>query len=197
MSPSEPDRAVLSPSEVATALRSVTEAGWLRLRMIARYYANICSLEAEDLLQTALTRALAGERQCPVQVDVIRFLAEAMRSIASISLKSDGRQEAAQERHPVLRLVAPEGEEPDPEGAFAPSPEDALASEQEAARIKAAILGLFNDDPIAQFVIEARMEEMDAEEIRALTDLSKVAYASKLRLIRRRIDQAFPQGWTQ
>lgn len=36
---------------------------------------------------------------------------------------------------------------------------------------------------------------MTAEELRELTGLSLTAYNSKRRLIRRRIDNAFPQGW--
>jgi len=197
MSPGEPERAILSPAEVAAALRSLTEAGWLRLRKIARYCANICPLEADDLLQTALTRALAGDRQCPAHVDVIRFLAEAMRSIASDSLKARGREEAGQARQAALRLVRPaEEQEAELQVAPAPSPEDDLASEQEAARIKTAILHLFDDDLIAQAIIEGDMEEMTAEDICTLTDLDKVAYASKRRFIRRRIDQAYPRGWT-
>jgi DNA-directed RNA polymerase specialized sigma24 family protein len=194
MSPGEPERAVLSPSEVAAALRSLPEAGWLRLRKIARYFANTCPLEAEDLLQTALTRALAGDRQCPAHVDVIRFLAEAMRSIASVSFKSEGRQEAGQAGH-GLPLV-PREEETDLQVESSPSPEDALAGAQEAARIKAAILHLFDDDLIAHTIIEGDMEEMDAEDIRSLTGLTLVAYATKRRFIRRQIDKAYPQGWT-
>jgi DNA-directed RNA polymerase specialized sigma24 family protein len=197
MAPGEPARDTLPPSEVAAALRGLPDADWLRLRKIARYHANICPLEAEDLLQTALTRALAGERQCPAHVDVVRFVAGAMRSIASVSQKAEGREEAAEARQAALRLVQPvEAENAELQVAALPSPEDVLSSEQEGARIKAAILRLFDDDLIAQTIIEGDMEEMTAEDIRTLTGLDRVAYASKRRLIRRRIDQAFPRGWT-
>jgi DNA-directed RNA polymerase specialized sigma24 family protein len=196
MSPGEPERATLPLPEVAAALRGLPEAGWHRLRKIARYYASTSPLEADDLLQTALTRALAGDRQCPAQVEVIRFLAEAMRSIASDGAKSARRQDEGQASHSGLRLVPPAGdEEADLWIESSPNPEDALAGEQEAAHIKDAILRLFDDDLIAQTIIEGDMEEMEAEDIRSLTGLTKVAYASKRRLIRRRIDQAFPQGW--
>ena len=197
MAPGEPARDTLPPSEMAAALRGLPQAGWLRLRKIARYYANICPLEPEDLLQTALTRALAGERLCPTHVDVVRFLAETMRSIASDNQKAQGREVAAQARQAALRVVQPvDSEDAELQVANLPSPEDVLSSKQEAARIKAAILRLFDGDLIAQTIVEGDMEEMTAEEIRALTDLDKVAYASKRRFIRRRIDQAFPQGWT-
>jgi hypothetical protein len=51
------------------------------------------------------------------------------------------------------------------------------------------------DDPIAQIIIEGFVEGIDGEVLRALTELSKIAFASKRRLIRRRIDKAFPDGW--
>jgi hypothetical protein len=39
------------------------------------------------------------------------------------------------------------------------------------------------------------MEGMDGEDLRQVTDLSKTGFASKRRLIRRRIEKAFPDGW--
>ena len=130
-------------------------------------------------------------------MDVIRFLAEAMRSITSDKAKSARRQDEGQANHSGLRLRLPSAEVEDADLGVesSPSPEDALADEQETARIKGAILRLFDDDLIAQAIIEGDMEEMEAEDIRSLTGLTKVAYASKRRFIRRRIDQAFPQGW--
>jgi DNA-directed RNA polymerase specialized sigma24 family protein len=184
------------PSQVAAAIRALPEAGWHKLRKVAAYYARTCPLEANDILQDALTRALGGKRQCPAHIDVIRFLAQVMRSIATDSVKGAVRHQEGHTRHPALRLVPTHGaEEPESLEDCSPTPEEALAAEQEAARIKDAILRLFDDDLIAQAIIEGDMEEMEAEEIRALTDLDKVAYASKRRFIRRRIDQAFPEGW--
>ena len=192
----DPERAALSAAEVAAAIRDLPEAGWHRLRKIARFRSRICPMEADDLLQTAFTRALSGERRCPAHVDVIRFLDEAMRSIASDSVKTAHRQEEAQSRRAGLRLVAPGDDETmDILTGPPPSPEAVLASEQEATRIKNAILRLFDDDLTAQTIIEGDMEEMEAEEIRALADLNKVEYATKRRFIRRRIDQAVSQRW--
>ena len=39
------------------------------------------------------------------------------------------------------------------------------------------------------------MEEMTAEEMRELTGLDKTGYDSKRKLIRRRIDKQYPEGW--
>lgn len=197
MSPGEPERAVLSLSEVVGAIRSLPEVGWHRLRKAARYFARTCSLEADDLLQEAFTRAVAGDRHCPAHVDLIRFLSEIMHSIASDSAKGVKRQTEAQAKRADLRLVPATDEEAaaDPLAPRSPSPEAALVSQQEAARIKDAFLRLFDGDLIAQTIIEGDMEDMDGEDIHALTGLSKVAYASKRRYIRRTIDKAFPEGW--
>ncbi len=74
-------------AEIDCAVRELTAAQWTRLRQIAGLYAVGRPIEAEDLLQEAFRRALDGERKCPVTVDVVRFIAEAMRSIADGELK--------------------------------------------------------------------------------------------------------------
>jgi hypothetical protein len=116
-----------------------------------------------------------------------------MRSIASTDLKTHKRK-------PTLQLVPREGGDNLVEFDVAdgrPTAEQALASTQEEARIKAELLALFNDDLVAQMILENDMtEEMHANEMRALTGLDNTRYASKRRLILRRIAKAFPQGWT-
>ena len=192
----EPERSSLSVPEVSALIRGLPEAGHLRLRKIARFYARTCALEADDLLQTAFARAIAGTRRCPAHVDAIRFLAEAMHSIASDHVKAAKRNDEAQIRRAGLRLVpTTEEDAADPLVSPPPTPEEALASEQAATRIKETILRLFEDDLTAQTIIEGDMEEMDADDIRGLTGLDKVAYASKRRFIRRHIEQAYPEGW--
>jgi DNA-directed RNA polymerase specialized sigma24 family protein len=196
MSLGEAEQAVRSPSEIAEAIRGLPSAGWLRLKKIARAFARACPMEADDLLQEAYTRALAGSRRCPRSVDVIRFLAEAMRSIASDSVKEQLRVEAAKARRPeLLSVPSHDDADDDPLTRAVPTPEDIVGCEEAAAKFKAAILALFVDDLIAQTIVEGDWDEMDAEEIRTLTDIDKVGYASKRRFIRRRIDQAFPDGW--
>lgn len=192
MSTTEPAPDYLSVDEIRTAIEVMTDAAWVRLDKIARSYSRNRRLEPDDLLQTALTRALEGKRRCPRTVDVMRFLAEAMRSIANDDLK-------AQKRKPELRLVPRHGGEDEPvEYDYpdrAPNAEDALGDEQESARILEEVLLLFEDDVVAQTIVEGDAEGMEAQELRDLTGLDGKAYASKRRLIRRRIDRAFPKGW--
>ena len=61
-------------------------------------------------------------------------------------------------------------------------------------RITQAIIGLFEDDPVAQVMVEGIMENMEGEELRELAGLTKLAFASKWRPICRRIEQAYPNG---
>lgn len=182
--------ATRSRDEISSAIRALTPAELARLKLVARRYAAGRPIEPDDLLQEAMLRAL-DSRVCPSNVDVVRFLAEAMRSIAH------GENEKAEHKL-VLVPVAKTGE-PSAETLAAPDPtpnaEVRMISEDEAARIRMAILALFDDDPQARDIVEGTMEEMTAEELRELTGLNLTDYNSKRRLIRRRIDTAFPQGW--
>lgn len=185
-----PVNSTLSREEIEKAIRGLPPAGWVRLRKIAGVYSRNRRPDDEDLLQEAFARALDGSRKCPVHVDIVKFLAEAMRSIASDSAK-------ARSRHPELRALPLAGEDGllfDPPDSR-PNAAEELEDRQEIHRIKAAVLELFADDLVAQTMAEGMMEGMEGEELRATTDLSTTGFASTRRLIRRRIDTAYPDGW--
>ncbi len=183
--------ALRTPDEIAHAIQDLPEADWTRLHKVAAAYARNRPIEPDDLLQEAFCRALDGRRNCPVRVDAVRFLAEAMRSIA------DGQ---LQKREAQARLV-PIANHGGGETAFDPpdpalDPEQRAENAEEAAVVKASLLSLFGDDEVAQVILEGIMEGMKGEELQELTELDNTAYQSKCRLIRRRIDKKFPQGWT-
>lgn len=193
MTTTEPVLEHLSVDEVRVALDALSDADWIRLGKIAATFGWNRRRDPDDLLQTALERTLDGSRRCPRRVDVIRFLAEAMRSIASDDAK-------AIKRKPELQLVARHADDadrpveydyPDP----SPTAETALAEAQDADRLLSAVLAVFDDDLAAQTIVEGDAEGMDADDLRELTGLNEREYASKRRLIRRRIDKAFPKGW--
>lgn len=182
--------ATRSRDEIASAIHLLTAADWARLKLVARKYANGRPIEPDDLLQEAMQRAIDG-RVCPTHVDVVKFLAEAMRSIAH------GETEKAEHKL-VLVPVAKTGDHPAEVLAVADpaqSVEERMMSEQNAAVFRRDVLALFDDDPQARDIVEGTMEDMTPEELRELTGLSQTAYDSKRRLIRRRIDKAYPQGW--
>lgn len=180
--------AARSRDEIADAVRAFPDADWARLKKVARYYANGRPIEPDDLLQEGLLRAI-DSRVCPSHVDVVKFVAEAIRSIAH------GEAEKVEHK---LELV-PKASQDLPEALDVrdptPTAEEALLSEERAATIRNAVLALFDDDPQARDIVEGTMEDMTADELRELTGLGSTAYDSKRRLIRRRVDKAYPEGW--
>jgi DNA-directed RNA polymerase specialized sigma24 family protein len=180
----------LSREEIEKSIRGLPPAGWVRLRTIAVIYSRTGRLDGEDLLQEAFARALDGSRKCPVNVAIVKFLAEVMRSLASDSAKARGRHPESR----ALPLADETGLLFDPPDCR-PTAEQELEGRREIDRIRAAVLKLFADDLVAQTVAEGMMEGMEGEELRATTDLSTTGFASTRRLIRRRIDIAYPDGW--
>lgn len=178
-------------NEIAEAIRTFSPAQWARLRLVAKKFAGRGLFSPDDLLQEAFFRALEGERNCPVHVDLVKFLAEAMRSIA------DGEAEKIENQATVVPVVQPGGVQAGAVDPKAPElgAEDGVISAQNVMAIRRAIFALFPDDSQARDLVEGIMEDFSAEELRKLTDLDETAYASKRRLIRRTIDKHYPEGW--
>jgi hypothetical protein len=189
------EAAVRSRDEIADAIRAFTPAEWARLNLVAKKYARCRSLDAEGLLQEAFLRALeeCDGRKCPAHIDIVKFLAEAMRSIA------DGEANKTENVVTIVPIVQPGGDQQekgsvDPED-FGLNPEEEVTCRQNIAAIRGAMLALFSEDPVARDILEGMMEDFDADELRELTGLNKTSYASKRRLIRRTIDKHYPGGW--
>jgi DNA-directed RNA polymerase specialized sigma24 family protein len=181
---------VRSCDEIAAAIRTLTNAQWIRLRKASIYFAWVYDLNAEDLLQEAFCRALAGGRQCPINVDVVKFLVEAMRSIAN------GEAEKVENQVdfvPVLQPGAPVDGAVDPEDSRADPEDDVIAADTTKA-LRQAMLGLFPNDQQARDLVDGILLGYEGEELRALTDLDSKAYASKRRFMRRTIDKNYPDG---
>jgi DNA-directed RNA polymerase specialized sigma24 family protein len=179
---------IRSRDEIESAIHAFTEADKARLRITAWRYASIYSIDAEDLLQATFVRAL-DTRNCPAHVDVVKFLTEAMRSIAH------GEYEKAKSRPVAFSVISSgdnEGEAfdyPDP----SPSVEEKMIEKESAANLRHSILSLFDDDPQARDIIEGKIAGWKAEELREFTGLDETAYDSKIRLIRRRINKHIPR----
>ena len=182
---------VLSRDEIANAVRALSVADWIRLRKVADRYSR-GRVEANDLLQEAFARAL-DTRTCPRHVSVVKFLAETIRSIA------DGLGEKVENRLVLVPVAKTGGDEPETFSVPDTDPdcETRLIEAEAADTFRGAMLELFTDDPVARDIVEGMMEGIEGEELRELTELDMTGYATKRRLIRRRIDKAFPQGWKQ
>jgi len=184
--------ATRSRDEIESAILAFTDDDLLRLRKVSWFYASRHTIEAEDLLQEAIARALDGSRKCPVNVGVVKFLAEAMRSIAH------GESEKLENRVVTRSLDSDTDEEgevldpPDP----SPSIEEAMINEEGAAILHDRILSLFEEGTPARDMVQGMMDDWSADELREVLGLDKTAYASMRRLIRRRLNKEYPEGWS-
>ena len=129
--------------------------------------------------------------KCPTNVEVVRFLAEVMRSIADGEASKPENQVTL---IPVLQPGDPVSDAVDPID-LGLNAEEKLVAADSAGAFRQAMLGLFPDDPQARDLLDGFMEGYEGEELRALTNLDETGFASKRRLIRRRIDKNFPEGW--
>lgn len=181
--------AVLSRDEIQLAIRSLTPAQWARLKAVAKRFAFGRPIDPNDLLQEAFLRAI-DSRQCPADVDVVMFLVGIIRSVVS------GEAEKARNR-PTVVMSAIVDEQGEPVDYTDPSPnvEEDLIDKENAMLLRRSVLALFDDDPDARVIVEGDMDGWSADELRTYTGLDKTAYDSKRKLIRRRLNKAYPEGW--
>ena len=177
--------AIRAPEEVAHEIKDLSNADMGRLHRIAVHLAKSRTIEADDLLQEAYCRALEGRRNCPSGVDVVKFLADAMSSIA------DGEVKKA-----IVRpSFVPVGLSDPPPGEVDPADRRAGADELlVVAELQSQILRLFEDNATAHIMVDGILSGMEREELQELTELDDVAYDSMRRLVRRRIDREIQRG---
>jgi DNA-directed RNA polymerase specialized sigma24 family protein len=190
------DDSVVDPvadyGDIDEAIASLTEADTVRLSQAANYYSNASRYSSKELIDGAIFKAL--NRNCGYKpgIPIIGFLIMIMKNLAF----NDRR---AQKRHPELSLdVEKTGRSDsykDNLKELGPSPEENLESKERFLTIKNTVLELFRDKPDIKDVIEGKMAELNSSEIQEIVGLSEKEYASALRLIRRRINKAFPEGW--
>jgi hypothetical protein len=176
---SKADVSVRSRDEIETAIQSLADAQWIRLRKAAEYFAWVYDIEAKDLLQEAFCRALAGDRKCPKHVGVVKFLVEAMRSIANGEGQRVENQvdKDAIDAPDVVDLLKDSTQRAD----------EAMIEVEKEEETRQSVLGLFPDDPHARDIADGILAGYSGQELRELTDLDETAYASKRRYMSRKI----------
>ncbi|CAJ4377645.1 Uncharacterised protein [Burkholderia pseudomallei] len=174
---------VLSTDELKRALDAFSAGDWIKLGKAADALCWGLATEGKDLLQEALTRALAGKRRCPRNVPVMVFLINAMRSHQDAILRARGSDVLAQavvvdpdDETQALLLVQQQDKE---------TPDEILLANQTLS----AIDEVFGDHEMAQMVLMGQADGLTPREIQTITGLGPVEYASVRRLIRRRLDK--------
>jgi DNA-directed RNA polymerase specialized sigma24 family protein len=185
--PSPPGKRLASATEARTAITRLGGSDFRRLGQIAKIRAApIVGLGWEDLLNEALVRVLGGRRPWPLNVPIIAFIAQVMRSIASdygrsakatnlISGDADGK--AAWERVPDE----------------APQADSALVARQSLD----AIYGLFSDDADVLALLSGIECQETAAETTLRTGIGAKAYDAARKRFARGIERLVRQGRLQ
>jgi RNA polymerase sigma-70 factor (ECF subfamily) len=155
----------LSRAEIDNAIKFLTAAEKTKIMKIAAQYAPMTPYGDEDLLQEAKLRAIDGRRKWPRGLPATTFFMWVMRSIAWEWKRKDD---------PLDEDIEDEG-----------GGEGSILAGIDMRRI----IALFDDDPIAQEILVARMKGARGEELLKLSGLSQKDYETKLTKIRRRIER--------
>lgn len=187
----------LGEAEIRVALDGLTTLDWLRLGRVDRRYRGGTDFRDGDLLQEAFCRAIDGKRKCPRGVSVVKFLAEAMRSIAG-HRRAQMPDEVAFEASPPTATGEPtEGLAPadvlsmpgdDPESILARAEGDGAIGE---------ITALFPGDGEAELVITALALGLKGAELYEETGLAPNRVHYVIRKIRNETERRFPGRWTR
>ncbi len=177
-------RRTATKEECKEALRQLSDTDWRRLDEMARLRATgLKTVEGRDLLHDAVDRMLGGKRKWPLEVPLIVFLRETMRSIASNMWRR--QEEAVVVTESEIRRNPEKGE-----GVIAMAADTSMAPEArtEAAQTLERIEELFKDDKDAQAVMVGMTSGKSPSEIQEENAMDRVQYATTQRRIRRRLN---------
>jgi DNA-directed RNA polymerase specialized sigma24 family protein len=192
-----------SPEIVKSAIEALTQAEQAKLYAFAEVLAfkirrHTWGIGPHDLFQEAVFALLDGRRSWePARVDLVKFLSEAMRSIAS-NLK---RKSETTDKPPVLEsdLITEGSEGEDTTNPLeriagaVPSPET-LINEQSSTQLVAQIEELFKADDIALLIIEDWKTGMKRAQIIADLGISSEEFDATAKKIRRTCAAHWPKG---
>ncbi|MEL7686068.1 hypothetical protein AAG596_01070 [Citromicrobium bathyomarinum] len=166
--------ACLSPAQIRAAIAQADISLGSRLDRYARYRAWTANLDADDLLQEAILRAISS-RKCPSHVPIEHFLMGIIRSIANAAIK---RREREDEALFGFGLVAAK--------AAAPADELICAAERGKA-CRRAIQHVCEGDPLLEAVLDGIDQGLCGEALASSAEIDKAALATKRRLLKRRV----------
>jgi DNA-directed RNA polymerase specialized sigma24 family protein len=185
----QPVASVLSVAETTDGIRNLSPVDQYKFKRASQYLSFGGARPAADLRHEAVRRAIAGTRKCPRNLQIIAFLIGVMRSIADADRKALKRirHESPSDHAESNTLL----------DCFDPreSPEEQILRTEEIEEMKRQVLAVFEDDPVAQTLVEGQFIGLEGQELRELVGLNDKDFATKRRLVRRRIDKAFPHGW--
>lgn len=178
----------LSRDEAHAAVAGLSDTDLARLLVAAQRLCAGTAYAAKELLNEAVCRVLVGDRTCRRDLPVVATLVGAMKSIAwsaRVAAKTD----------PVA-LGSVGADELPGVACRERTAEEALVATANHGEQLEALEALFTDDEEAFFVVMADADGVPAEQVRRDLGMSEAAYATVRRRIRRKINKAYPKGWT-
>lgn len=187
MSTEQPLEDVASTHEVTLALANLSAADLLRVKQIAKMRsAGLKGVDWEDLVNEAVSRALAGTRRWPRKVPFIAFLAQTIRSVSSEEWRRLGQQQVTLESEMMSADV-------DTPIALSDIAADPIDPEREviARKTLGEIEALFHGDHEAIEVLRGLAQGLTPEEIQSAAALTPTQYSSAQKRIRRCLARHF------
>ncbi len=181
-------RDVATLEESAAALRRLSDGELRRLEQLARLRAiGLHAVDWRDLLHEAIARLLDGSRRWPLDVSLVVFLRETMRSIASDHWRRLEESVVMAEAELGVHEETGEGALDNATDPVA-SPERRTSAAETLIRIEEA----FKGDEDALKVMTGMAAGKTPREIREEVGMNEKRYASTQRRIRRRLAREFP-----
>jgi len=175
------DKGLASPEAAAAALARLAPADLVRLRRIAQMrVSGLAAVDWDDLLQEAFSRILAGTRRWPLEVPLVAFVAQSLRSLAN----EYRRQQAA---HPFVALDSSS----DPSGLPLAVADDRPGADLllEASERRAALVRKLEADKGALAVLSGHERGETAPETIVRTGLTALEYDAARKRFRRIVKQ--------
>lgn len=162
----------LTKAQVRAAIAAIDIGANSKLMRVARYRAFNAGIDADDLLQEAILRALTS-RRCPVGLKIEHFLMAVMRSIASAVIAKCERDE------PLLREACDHLAPP-----HAPDKAYEIAVRAEACR--KALEDVAGSSPKTEGVIDGISQGLCGKALANFAGMEQAELATVRRLIKRR-----------
>jgi hypothetical protein len=195
-----------SLEDIRRAFQALTEADWVKLDAYAELRIRVVGISAPGrdachLFMQAMNSLETGRRHWyPDNVDLVKFLTDAMWSISSNWARRRETTGYVQVPETDLIRYSEQGEELESvlEQAQSPnaSPEEQLIGNefQTQEQLVEEIEGLFKDNPLASLIVDGWTARMKGREIIEALNIDENQYRTAARLVRRWIKARWPKG---
>ena len=199
----------LATDEIVEAIQDIIDSSDKRL-ILYRIAQHACSsyrlhaVDPEEIVSQTIVEVFSGQRKCPRSMDPWVFIKRNLRWVCRdqlrLRLRQDKLKKHAQsnqmENLGVQRSSSAEGGITGAQKLGARSSHPGADQRLIALEMILEILSLFDDDPVAQNLALKSSLGYEGEDLRTLLGLDEKAFASKRRLVRRRIEKHLPDRGT-